>query len=448
MTETMQPSPFSFPAREAPKPGQDRIVRLCALGCLAGLGGFLIWAAAVPLAEGVAASGHVVVEDSRQVVQHLEGGLIRDLMVREGDRVEAGEPLLVLQDVAALATRDQVLQQIATFRGSVARLHALEAGLEAREFADPEFSALAALDLDPEILEDVRTRQGDLFEQQRDAFAADLEVLEARRTGAIDAARSFRQQVVHARRELATVVEDLGRRRDLVARQLARRDEVTALERDEARLEAEITRLNASVNEQEILARDLTGQIAQAEARFAEQISTELLEVRTQLQAAEEQLGAAQDVIDRAVVLAPASGSVLNMRFSTRGGVVRPGEPIMEIIPAAGAVTALVRVRPTDRALVYEGQSVRTRVLAYRSWRAPRFEGEVVSVSADLKTDNTTGATYYEARLRLADETDGQLSIDPGMPVEAFIFSGSQRTTLDYLLEPLGEAIYRGVRGA
>lgn len=439
--------PGSFPARPPQRLSRDRTVLLSALGCLAGLGGFMLWAGLVPLAEGVATSGHVVVEDSNQVVQHLEGGIIRELNVREGDRVNAGDPLLVLQDVAALSTRDQVLQQIAAFRGSVARLRALQEGLATGTFSGPDFSVLDGLALDPAVREEVVMRQRDLFDQQRNAFAADVEVLDARRSGALSAARSRREQIAITGRELAAVHEELGLKRDLLARQLARRDEVTQLERNEARLQAELTRLAAEADEQESLARDQAGQIAQAEARLAEELSTELLEVRTRLQAAEEQLNAAQDVIDRSVVLAPVSGSVLNMRFSTRGGVVRPGEPIMEIVPDAGAVTALVRVRPTDKALVFEGQRVRTRVLAFRSWRAPRFEGEVVSVSADLKTDSATGATYYETRLRLLETDEAGVFIEPGMPVEAFIFSGARRTTLDYLMEPLGEAFYRGVRG-
>ena len=218
---------------------------------------------------------------------------------------------------------------------------------------------------------------------------------------------------------------------------------------DVATLEADISRLRTEAQQAATLEEDLTGQIAQTEAAFLRQVSADQLEVRSQLEQATERLSAAQDVLNRSVVLAPQGGEVLNLRFATRGGVVRPGEAILEIVPASGEMTASVRIQPADRAAVYEGQAVRTRVTAYKSWMTPRLDGEVISVSADLKTDQNTGASYYEVRIRIpADQAArlGELDVIPGMPVEVFIFSGSSRTTLDYLLEPISESLFRGAR--
>lgn len=423
---------------------RDPSIRLAALACLAGLGGFLVWAGLIPLAEGVPASGLVVVENSRQVVQHLEGGIIEDLLVRDGDRVEAGDALLTLQETASLAVRDEILLEIATRTASLSRLEALRDRLDS-----PDFSALDALGLSSMDHAAVRERQVDLFEQQRQTIDADIAVLVARRDGARSAKDLYRDQIVITQRALAAAEDQLTLLNERVGRQMARLDELRAMERDVAALEAQIGSLRTQAQSAETLERDLDGQIAQAEAAFLRDISAEQLEARAALGVAEERLSAAQDVLNRVVITAPQSGEVLNLAFSTRGGVVRPGETILEIIPEAGELTVSARIRPTDRASVYEGLAVRTRITAYKSWLAPRLDGEVTSVSADLKTDQVTGSPFYEVRIVIpADEAArlDALDINPGMPAEVFIFSGSSRTTLDYLLEPISESLFRGAR--
>ncbi|WP_323761807.1 HlyD family type I secretion periplasmic adaptor subunit [Maricaulis sp.] len=422
----------------------DGFVRNSALICLIGLGGFLAWAGLAPLAEGVPAAGQIVVENDRQVVQHLEGGIIHELLVRDGDQVDAGEPLLTLQETASLAVRDELLQEIATLTGSQQRLAALRAGLD-----EPDFSPLDALDLTADQRQAVVTRQSDLFRQQTQSFQADIAVLTARRDGARSSRALHAQQIRVTQRVIAAAEDQLSLLRDRYERQMARLDELRGMERDVAALEADISRLRTDAQQAATLEQDLDGQIAQTEAAFLRQISADQLEVRSQLEQAGERIAAAQDVLNRSVVVAPLSGEVLNLRFATRGGVVRPGEAILEIVPAVGEMTASVRIQPADRAAVYEGQAVRTRLTAYKSWMTPRLDGEVISVSADLKTDQNTGVSYYEVRIRIpADQAArlGELDVIPGMPVEVFIFSGSSRTTLDYLLEPISESLFRGAR--
>ena len=425
-------------------PMTDPFIRNAALICLLGLGGFIAWAGFVPLAEGVPASGQIVVENSRQVVQHLEGGIIHELLVRDGDRVEAGQQLLSLQETASLSVRDEIMQDIASLTGSLQRLLALRDGLDA-----PDFSALDAMSLGETERAEVLERQLDLFRQQRQAFNADIAVLTARRDGARSSRILQARQVVLTQRVLEAAQAQLELLRNRVERQMARLDELRAMERDNASLEAEISRLRTEAQSAANLEQDLEGQIGQAEATFSRQVSTEQLEVRTQLQQAEERLSSAQDILNRSVIIAPVSGEILNLRFSTRGGVVRPGEAILEIVPEVGEVTASVRIRPAQRAAVYAGQAVRTRMSAFKSWMTPQLDGTVVSVSADLKTDEANGVSYYEVRVTVpAAELArlGDREIIPGMPVEVFIFSGRSRTTLDYLFEPIGESLFRGAR--
>ena len=423
---------------------KDPTVRFSAFACAAGLGGFLVWAGLVPLSEGVPANGMVVVENSRQVVQHLEGGIIEELLVRDGDQVEAGQPLLSLQATASQAVRDEILQEIASSLASLARLEALR-----EEEASPDFSAIETLELGSAERAAVIERQQDLFDQQRQSFEADLGVLQARRDGASDSIRLYRQQISTTERALAAAEDQAELLQQRVDRQMARVDELRAMERDVANLETQIAGLRRDAQQAETTVEDLESQIAQTEANFLRIISTEQLEARTTLDAAEERLSAAQDVLNRIVISAPQAGEVLNLAFSTRGGVVRPGEAILEIVPEVEEVTVSARIGPGDRAAVFQGQAVRTHFTAYKSWMTPRLDGEVTSVSADLKTDQVTGDPYYEVRIVVPsdqiDRLEG-LALTPGMPAQVFIFSGTRRTTLDYLLEPISESLFRGAR--
>lgn len=445
-------------AREANDPLKyetDRQIRLGGVACVVGLGGFLLWGALAPLEEGVAATGQIVVEDQRKVVQHLEGGIVEAVLVRDGERVNAGDVLVVLRETVSLAARDQVAQEYAANRAALTRLDdlaalAADAAAADRSVDEPlDFAALEGLALGATEKADIIERETRLHRQQRDAYVADLDVLKARRAAAASTREQRGAQIKIARRAHKAAEDELAAVRVRYAEQLARRDQVTSAEQRAASLEGEVARLESERDGADADARDLAAQIRQARARFAEEIASQTAAVRAELQTAEERLSAAQDVLDRAVIRAPVDGEVLNLAFATIGAVVRPGETIMEIIPDSVDAVASVRVRPADRASVFEGQTVRTQISAYRGWSAPRLAGAVLNVSADLKTDAATSAQYYEARILLADGEVaklGEFDVVPGMPVNAFIYSGRKRTMFDYLLEPLSESLYRGLR--
>lgn len=412
--------------------------------CFFGLGGFMAWAGLVPLEEGVAASGAVVVENNRQVVQHLEGGIIQDIAIKEGAQVSAGDTLLVLQETASLASRDQVIQEIAALSASALRLNALQAGQ-----SNLDFSSLSALTVGADELQNITSRETNLFEEQRRARAAELAVLRSQRASAETRARLKANEITITERSLASTQEELALFENLFEQQLARRDQIINLERRVSDFESTIARLASEEAVASAEARSLGSQIAQAQAQFAEQVATEQRDTTARLQAAEESLSAAQDVLNRAIITAPVSGEILNLAASTKGGVVAPGETILEIVPAGDSIVASVQIKPTDRAQIFEGLKVRTQVSAYRSWKSPSLEGTVNDVSADLKRDPVTGAAFYEARVQIEVPTDGSasgLEITPGMPVDVFIFSGKSRTTLDYLFEPIASSVFKGLR--
>jgi len=392
------------------KPVKDAIVWKMGALCVLGFGGFMLWGSLAPLEEGVAASGQIVVEDNRQLVQHLEGGIVSEIKVREGQMVEKGDVLVILKKTASLSNRDQVVQEYGALAASVARLKALQSGT-----TKPSFGVLDTLDLGSEERIDIINRETGLFHQQRNALSADIAVLSARITAAKQTQIS----------------------------------QVTSSERLVATLEGDIARLQSQGDDAKASELDFQAQITQLRARSAQENAANLLSTSAELLAAQERLNAAQDILDRSVIFAPVSGEVLNMAFSTIGGVVRSGETLMEIVPSIGEVTASVQIAATDRSSIFEGQLVRTQFSSYKGWQAPRLEGEIIDVSADLKTDPVTAVSYYEARIRVpASEIAKTTNVDviPGMPVDAFIFSGKSRTMLDYLLEPLGESLFRGLR--
>ena len=426
-----------------PRPLADRAVRLCAFACAAGFGGFFVWAVIAPLAEGVNASGQIVVQDDRKTVQHFEGGIIRELMVSEGDRVEAGQTLLILEPLQSEAQRDEIAQELAVQTASIERLSALRADRE-----KPGFAGLDAIDIDPTVREAIRARQAALFAEQAAARDAEVEVLTTRRATLEGRASDLEGQIRATEAALRSGREDLALRRQLLAERLETVGTVSALEREVSRLEADLSRLRGSRNEAVSGIQETTDQIRQAEAAFAERAGREILEAQARSLGARERLRSTQDRLARTVITAPIAGEVLNLAFATVGGVVRQGDPIMEIVPQSGSLVANLQLQPIDRDAVVPGQMVEAQLTAYKGFVASaRLDGEVIGVSADLLTDPVSGVPYYEARVRLTtdglDPADG-IVIIPGMPVDAFIASGRSRTMMSYMLEPITQTLRRG----
>lgn len=413
------------------------------LVCFAALGGFFFWSATAPLAEGVVAYGRVAVENDRQVVQHLEGGIIQEFFVAEGDIVKDGAPLLVLADVAVTAGRDQVAQELLTAVSSVDRLEALLNGSGGLAFAQ-----LPALPLEKDVADEILARQARLFNQQRSSKLAELSVLRSRRQSLLVKAESFLRQIGSTQAALDLVRVDVERNRGLLERQLINARELAALELKQADLSSDLVRLESEQMLAMSEASEITQQIVQVEADSKEAIGRELVEARSDVLSLTENLIAAQDVVNRTTVYAPQGGKVLNLNFTTTGGVVRPGETILEIVPDAPQLIATVEVRPIDRDVIFEGLNVEARLSGLNSWSSPLLAGEVIGISADLKSAPDGTSSFYEAQISLnraeVEETGSEPL--PGMPIEAFIFSGDSRTFLSYIVEPIDATFRRGAR--
>ncbi|ESQ76982.1 HlyD family type I secretion periplasmic adaptor subunit [Asticcacaulis sp. AC402] len=425
----------------AAEPFKDRLAGIYGMVCLAALAGTLVWATFAPLAEGVVASGAVTVDDNRKKVQHLEGGIIRTIAVREGASVRQGDVLFELDNIGARAQRDQAAQEYAGLLLSQARLEAFLAGRHQMDGVD-----LSGLGIAPGVESELRRQQGDLFYQQKRWLSADGNLMRARQSNLMSSSQSKQGQIVAQEAALKASRDELALNEQLLAMQMVKIDHVQQLRRQVAGQEAELSRLRSESTMDGLQASTVDQEVARARAEAFRNASTELVQVKTELLTTRERLSAADDVLERKIIRAPRSGVVLNLAFSTLGGVVQAGEPLLEIVPQDTSLIAQVRINPTDRNDVYDGQAVLAQISAFDSWKAPRIPGKVLGVSADLKRDQQTGASYYEARIELDQSRlrRDQLSVRPGMPVEAFIASGRTRTAIDYFFEPLLAVVRRG----
>lgn len=430
---------------------RDKAILFAGFICFVGFSFFILWSSFAHLAEGVVAYGKIVTENDRKTVQHLEGGIIEEILVQEGDEVESGTPLMVLTDVAALSGRNQTAQTLVNAKLSASRLQALLNGASVwAPFSSKnqdEFRQDANIDAD--MLTDIIKRHQDLFRQQRQSYTADISVLENQRHNFLNSAKAKQGQIDSLENALNIVRKDLSLHRSLLTEKLTSGGEVTRLERDEATFVADISRLKAEQQAAKAQAGEAVEQIRQTRAHFRESVNTQLVEERAKTSEARDHLAAAQDVINRKTIYAPQSGEILNLKFSTRGGIVRPGEAILEIVPRAKKVIAILEIKPSDRDVVYKGLDVNTRLSGLNNWRAPMFIGEVLNVSADLKTSPRGDYNFYEARVLLnALETDeDEVAVIPGMPVESFVVSGHSRTLFEYIWEPISGTLRRGVQG-
>ena len=305
---------------------------------------FVAWAAFVPLSEGVAAGGTVVVESDRQVVQHLEGGIIKDILVDNGDIVDAGDPLIVLTSSATESAHKQLVFEAATLNVSIVRAEALANGKAVLALPD-----LQDFDLESEERERILAQQSDLFRDQRQSLKADLELLKERQSGALKSAGLKQAEKETIRGSIEVVKSELQLAEDLLAQQMGRVDRVRSLEKELANLLSNEARLESELVGAENEARDFAGQIEQVKSKFKQDLAAALIEYRRELEAVNSNLSAAEDSLKRFVLHAPRDGEVFNLRFKTVGGVVRPGEEILEIVPADTGLRALLRIKPSDR---------------------------------------------------------------------------------------------------
>jgi HlyD family secretion protein len=412
--------------------------------CLVFFGGLSAWSSLAPLASAALGHGVVTPDGSRRTVQHLEGGIVGQLLVREGSRVEQGQPLLVLEDKAARATRDTARSQIRQLRAVEARLQAERAQAASVDFVHDDTSPAGNGEV-----ESVRRGQRELFQQRREALLGRKGLLDRRIGQLREEINGLRAQISSQAAQLALVADEMQSVSQLLSQGLERKPRLQALQRSHA----ELTGLRASNQaavaraEQSIVETRL--QIAALDAERQEEISGQLADVGAQLSAAQDRYGAAADVLQRVTVVAPINGTVVQLKARTVGGVVGAGQAIMDIVPNGEELLVEARIAPNDIDAVRAGLPAQVVFSAFKQRNLPRLEGRVRDVSADRITDPQSGTPYYLARVevdrRQIHDLAPDLELGAGMPAEVMIMSG-ERTLLQYLVEPLRDSLRRSFK--
>ena len=400
-------------------------------------GVFGVWAVVAPLDGAANAPGTVVSRSNKKVIQHLEGGIVSEILAQNGDIVSAGETLLTLDNTQPLAELEVANAQYVSFKALEARLIAERDGLEAVAYP-ASLSAIAS-----DSLVEIEA-QNQIFRARRNALQGTVAVLEQRgqqlqsRLSGMRALRDVKEELS------ASYAEELGEVRELLAEGFSDKNRLRELERNESRLRGEAAELTASISSTEMQVGETQLEILQQEREFQNEVVTELSETKTSLRDITERMRGLRDVVTRTIITAPEDGIVNGLQVHTIGGVIRSGTTIAEIIPLADELIIEVRVAPMDIDRVDVGQDASIRFSSFSS-SVPTIDGRVIHISADAFTDEQTGATYYTARTVVTPEGMAELNnlvLVPGMPAEVFINTGS-RTFIQYLMKPISNALAR-----
>lgn len=402
---------------------------------------FGVWAAFAPLGSGAIAIGQVEVAGSEKTIQHLEGGIIKELRVSEGDQVKEGDVLVVLQGTQAGVNRERLVQRSFALLGQEARLVAERDGMDKVEF--PE--ALTSRADNPYILSIMEGEQR-LFDGRRAAYESQQGLLDRRVDKSGEEIVALKAQQRSDRRQLAIIDEEISGVRELYNKGLERKPRLLALQRSQAELEGSLENREALMARAEQTIAETEYQRLTVMEQTRAEIETDLRETQTQLQDLREQLVSAEDNITRNTVRAPRTGKVYGLRFHTEGGVIGPGEPIMSILPENAELIVNAKVAPTDIDVVQVGAITTVRLTAYSQRTAKPIDGRVIQVSPDVVTPDQ-GPPYYEASIRLSEDMMKKHGVDlvPGMPAMAIISTGDQ-TLLDYLISPLTRSLETALR--
>lgn len=406
--------------------------------------GFGTWAVMAPLESAAVAMGSVVSESSRKTVQHLEGGIISAILVHDGDTVMAGQSLIRLDDTKARTTLLALRGQLWDAEAREARLIAERDGADTIDFP----ADLVAQQSEPAVAAAIAGQQK-IFDARRSLVQSKTAAIRERIAQVHEEINGHQAEVVALEKRVALLQEEVGGVKQLVAGGLERKSRLLQLERDLADADgkrgdtlAQIARAKQTIAEAEI-------DILSLQNDRQKDVADELRETQKKGHELAEQAQAAADVLARVDVRAPENGTITDLRVHTPGGVINPGEPLLDLVPQADRLVVEVQLRPEDIDRVHEGLTAQVRLLPYKQRRTPPLDAVVTYVSADRLVDKKTDRSYYTAKLRVDEkelaELAGEVKMVPGMPSEAMIKTG-ETTVAAYALSPILDSFHRAFR--
>ena len=436
------------PPQPGPPAPQQHARRLVGLGWWIVCGALVpigVWMALAPLSMAVVAPAVVRVELNRRPVQHLEGGIVRKVLVRDGQRVKAGDPVLILGDVGVDADRNRLTYRVNIERAAMAR-HEAEQALASAVVFPADLRATAGRD--PRVDEALRKERG-LFEARRDALRSEQALMKAQREQIQHEVSALRGQIAQAESSLALQTRELDTNRELVKQGYLAPIRIVQLEAvvlDYAS-KLEERRSELARASQKIVESDLKMKSIQND--YVKVASDQLKATAARMTEIEQELRKSVDAAGRQVVVAPATGEVIDLKFTSPGAVLRPGEPIAEIVPGDDNLVIEAHIRPEEISHVFIDQPARIRFTAFKYRNTSTVHGKVTYISGDRLVERGSNLPYYNVIIVADPESlkaaAGDLKVSAGMPAEVYL-EGTSQTPLQYLAEPITSTIRKAGR--
>jgi HlyD family type I secretion membrane fusion protein len=418
--------------------------RLGAAVLALGLLPVLAWLALAPLSSAVIAHAFVKVDLDRRPVQHAEGGIIREVKVRDGQRVAQGEPLIILGDVAVDADLSRLTYRLQAERASSARLEAEQVVLSSLTFS-PDL--LAAASTDARLAEQLAKERA-LFVTRRDALRTQTALLREQCERVVQEGVALRAQIAQASESLKHQQVELASNRNLLKDGFVSLARISQLEAGVADYAAKLEEKRSEVARAEQRLIDVDLRIKSLEGEYRQQAGDQLKVTTTRIAEIQEELRKVRDASVRQVIVAPAAGDVMDLKFNAPGAVVPPRETIANIVPKDPKLVIEAHIRTEDVSRVRQGGIAEVRFTAYKYRTTRMVEGKVLYVAADRSVDRVNGSPYYVVLVEAEPASLGKaedIKLQAGMPAEVYI-KGEERTPLEYLIEPVTQILHKAGR--
>ena len=411
--------------------------------------GLLGFAAITPLDAGAIATGSVAVSGNRQAVQHPDGGVVTELAVQEGSQVRQGQVLLKVSATEIVAAERGLTSEIIMLLAQRARLQAERDG--AAGITTPvEYSSYLASDAP--LAADAMRSQRLLFDARRQSMATERGVLGQRIAQHNRQINGYSQQITSNRTQRQLIGDELEGMRTMSERGFVSKNRLRATERAAAQLDGDFGALQSDVARLDEAIGESRLQIVSVNRQMMEEVALQLRDVQIRLDELQPKLIAAREKLDKSVIRAPASGRVVALNIFTVGGVVSPGEVLMEIVPDDKSLIVEAQANPTDADDLYPGMETQVRFSGVQERSLPILMGSIREVSADSFEDERTGVPYFRIEVEVPpeqlaklEELRGENPLRAGMPAEVMV-PLRKRTALDYLIEPLTQTIWKSGR--
>lgn len=435
------PNQQSTIEEDEPIDTNDALPRFIGFAAITLVFGFLLgWSALAPLDSAAYAPGFVAVESYRKTIQHLEGGIVKQIAIKDGQLVQKGDLLIVLDDTQLKAQLEILETQYIAALALSGRLAA-----ERDNLTDIHFDQYLEQRIQDADVKELLRVQTQVFNTRKAAREGEIDVLKLRIEQLLEQVNGLKEQKKSDKKQIKLYKEEIVDFRILLKKGFTDKTRMREMERRVAELEGEMAQSSSNIIASKIKMGETKLEIIQIENRHQLEVAELFSQTVTQINDLQERRLAIQDKLARTKIVAQDSGMVLALSVHTIGGVIAPGKAILEIVPQGENLIVEARVSPVDIDKVHVGLISEIRFSAFKSATTPVIEGEVIAVSADILTDENTGVPYYLARISVTTEgykNLGNLTLLPGMPADTLIKTG-KRTLFEYLIQPVTNAFAR-----